>query len=132
MIIPKLYAIAGAAVLALAAIGTIAYQHRVIESLELDVATLEAEVKDKDGLIDAQNDGIAEMIRTATAAETAMKTAGDTIETLNADLARERSKRHAATETDHALPACRALLETDLSSVCPAYARGVRDASAIH
>lgn len=125
----KQYLYLGAALAALVAVGTIAYQHRVINGLEADNAVLKGQVQDKDATIDAQSHGIAEMIKAATASEAALKAAGDTIDTYNALLAAERAKRNAKVEKDYALPDCAALLATDLAAVCPAHAQRLRDAA---
>lgn len=123
------YIAAGAGIVALGLGITALVQHNTIEDLELDVAALESQVADKDGLIDAQATGIAEMIKTATAAEAALRAAGDTIDETARQLAAERAKRTAKVEKDYALPDCAALLATDLGNVCPAHAQRLRDAA---
>lgn len=132
MLIPKPYLILGAALAVAAAVGTIAYQHRVINGLEAANAVLAGQVQDKDHTIGTLKDAAAGMIAASKAAEAALRAAGADVETLETQLAVERAKRRKATETDYALPDCQALLATDLARACPAHARSVRDAAAHH
>ena len=121
--------VAAAAVLALGV--TVFFQHRVINSLQAENAVLEQRVGDKDATIAAQSAGIDDMIKAATAAGETLKSAGDRIDTLNAQLAAERAKRNAALEADYAVPDCAALLATDLAAVCPAHARRLRESAGL-
>ena len=125
------YIAAGAGAVALILGVVTVTQHRTIERHELTIGALKDQVSDKDATISAQSTGIAEMIKTATEAEKGMKAAGDLIESLNTDIARERARRAATVEKDYALPDCAALLALDLAGVCPAHAGRVRDAAAI-
>lgn len=118
----------GAATLLLGAVTL--HQRGTINDLEADVATLEGRVADKDSIIDRQNAGIAAMVETSEKADKVIRAAGERIDALSNDLAAERAKRRAARESDNALPDCTKLLEVDLAAVCPARARGLRDAAA--
>jgi hypothetical protein len=100
-----------------------------IDELKADRAVLESQVGDKDALIDQQAQAAADMIASAQADSKRIEAAGKRIETLTNDLDAERSKRRASRETDNALPACNELRAVDLAAVCPAYARGLRDAA---
>jgi len=127
MLIPRLYLIIGTVVAAAGAIGFMFYQHNRIENLEEENAVLEADIAGKDSVIDRQKAGIAAMVEAAKTSATALKDAGDRIDSLSTVLIRERAKRNAKVETDYVLPKCAALLATDLADVCPAHAQRLRD-----
>lgn len=113
----------------LLALGGLYWQTARLDRAQENIAVLKATARDNAALVDAQNAAIADLNRIEGERVVAMKAAGIRLAELATNLAAERAKRRKATETDYARPDCTAFLETDLASLCPAHAVGVRDAA---
>jgi hypothetical protein len=123
------YIAAGLGVVSLL-LGAVSLQQRsTIRDLRAETAVLESRVGDKDALIDRLNAATTALAAAAQRERDAANVAGSRLDTLRQQLSAERAARAADKEKDHALPACQALLETDLASVCPGHARSLRNAA---
>lgn len=123
------YIAAGLGVAVLVTGGIALHQRGTIADLKADVVLLESRAADKDATIERQANATRERAKIEAENAEKAKAAGERITALSNELAAERAKRRAARESDDALPGCSELLAVDLATVCPARARGLRDAA---
>lgn len=132
------YVAGGLALAAIVAGGLAWHWHGEVAELELSLRDARDEVQrqadaltSKDSALAALEAAVAEWRAIATSSDD-MKQAADRA-TVAAGVLEQRAAELARAEApDRANPDCAALLATDLSRVCPAIARGVRERAGAH